>query len=106
MSHQAEYSRRFWFYIFYFNITIIAGLFTLLFSRVSGRYTGVIAAATGIIIYTLLVGAYAGVVRAATLGILTLLGHKVGKHQVDTNSLLSSKPLEIRHLPHNLHIPM
>ena len=70
-----------------FNITIIAGMFTLVFSRLFGIYKGAIAAALGIILYTLLVGANAAVVRAAILGLLTLLGHLVGRRQAGLNSL-------------------
>jgi competence protein ComEC len=62
-----------------FNITIIAGLFTLLFSRLQGERKGVIVAAIGIIFHTLLVGANAAVVRAAFLSMLTLLGHQLGR---------------------------
>jgi competence protein ComEC len=62
-----------------FNITIIAGLFTLLFSRLLGERTGAIVAAIGIIFYTFLVGTNAAVVRAAFLGMLTLLGHQLGR---------------------------
>jgi len=70
-----------------FNITIIAALFTFLFSRLLGRYKGAIAAVIGIIFYTLLVGANAAVVRAAILGLLTLLGHLIGRRQAGLNSL-------------------
>jgi competence protein ComEC len=70
-----------------FNITIIAGLFILLFSRLLGRYKGAMAAAVGIILYTILVGANAAVVRAAILGLLALLGHLVGRRQSGLNSL-------------------
>ncbi len=70
-----------------FNITIIAGVLTLLFSRLLGRYKGACMAALGIIFYTLLVGANAAVVRAAILGLLTLLGHLVGRRQAGLNSL-------------------
>ncbi len=70
-----------------FNITIIAGMLTLIFSRILGRYKGSCAAAIGIILYTLLVGANAAVVRAAILGVLTLLGHLVGRRQAGLNSL-------------------
>jgi competence protein ComEC len=70
-----------------FNITIIAGLFTLLFSRLLGERKGAVVAALGIIIYTLLVGANAAVVRAAILGMLTLLGHQLGRRQLGLNSL-------------------
>jgi competence protein ComEC len=70
-----------------FNITIIAGLFTFLFSRLLGRRKGAVVAAIGIIFYTLLVGANAAVLRAAFLGMLTLLGHQLGQRQVGLNSL-------------------
>ncbi len=70
-----------------FNITIIAWFFYELFKRLMGRRKGAIVAAIGIIIYTLLVGANPAVLRAAFLGILTLLGHQVGRRQVGINSL-------------------
>ena len=70
-----------------FNITIIAALFTFLFSRLLGERKGAIVSAIGIIFYTLLVGANAAVLRAAILGMLTLLGHQVGRRQVGLNSL-------------------
>ncbi len=70
-----------------FNITIVAGMFTLVFSRLLGRYKGAIVAAIGIILYTLLVGANAAVVRAAVLGLLGLLGHVIGRRQAGVNSL-------------------
>jgi competence protein ComEC len=71
-----------------FNITIIAALFSYLFTRVLGRLRGAIVAAIGIIIYTLLVGANPAVVRAAIIGMLTLLALQVGRRQVGLNSLL------------------
>lgn len=70
-----------------FNITIIAGLFIFLFSRFLGRYKGAVTATVAIIIYTLLVGANAAVVRAAILGLLTMLGHLIGRRQAGVNSL-------------------
>ena len=70
-----------------FNITIIAALFAVFFSRILGKGKGAIVAAIGIILYTLLVGANAAVVRAALLGLLTLLGHQFGRRQVGLNSL-------------------
>jgi competence protein ComEC len=70
-----------------FNITIIAGMFTALFSRLLGERRGALAAALGIAFYTVLVGASAAVVRAALLGMLTLLGRQVGRRQVGLNSL-------------------
>lgn len=70
-----------------FNITVIAGLFTLLFSRLLGKGKGAVVAAIGIIIYTLLVGANAAVLRAAALGLFGLLGVQLGRRQVGLNSL-------------------
>ena len=70
-----------------FNITIVSGLFIFLFSRFLGRYRGAILAVVGIMLYTLLVGANAAVVRAAILGMLTLIGHLIGRRQAGINSL-------------------
>jgi competence protein ComEC len=70
-----------------FNITIVAGLFSYLFSRMFGKYKGAIFSVAGIILYTLLVGANAAVVRAAILGLLTVLGHLIGRKQSGLNSL-------------------
>jgi competence protein ComEC len=71
-----------------FNITIIAAMFTLVFSRVLGVRKGAAVAVIGIILYTLLVGANPAVVRAAILGILTLIGLQLGRRQEGLNSLL------------------
>jgi competence protein ComEC len=62
-------------------------MFTFIFSRLLGERKGAVVAAIGIIFYTLLVGANAAVVRAAFLGMLTLLGHQLGRRQVALNSL-------------------
>jgi len=70
-----------------FNITIIALMFTYLFSRILGRYKGAIFTTIGIIFYTLMVGANPAVVRAAILGLFTLLGHLIGRRQSGPNSL-------------------
>ena len=86
-SHSIEKPHPFCFCFYGFNITIIAGLFTFLFNRLLGKRTGAIVSASGIITYTLLVGASPAVVRAAILGMLTLLGHQVGRRQVGLNSL-------------------
>jgi competence protein ComEC len=71
-----------------FNITIIAALFTFLFTRLLGTRRGALVSAIGIIFYTLMVGANPAVVRAAILGMLTLLGLQVGRRQVGLNSLV------------------
>jgi len=70
-----------------FNITMVAGLFTMLFSRLLGRRRGAIAAAIGIGLYVLLVGGSAAVLRAALFGWLTLFARQVGRRQTGLNSL-------------------
>jgi competence protein ComEC len=70
-----------------FNITIIAGLFVGLFSRLLGKRKGAIAAMLGIALYTLLVGATASVVRAAIMGGLALFARQVGRRQNGLNTL-------------------
>lgn len=70
-----------------FNITILAGLFTWVFSRLLGRWRGALLAAAMISLYTLLVGANAAVVRAAILGVLALGARQVGRRQEGVNSL-------------------
>ena len=71
-----------------FNITIIAGLFVLLFSRLLGRLRGAIAAAFAIAIYTILVGADPAVVRAAIMGYVALLAWLVGRRQAGLTTLM------------------
>lgn len=70
-----------------FNITIIAGLFVVLFSRILGRWRGGLVAIVGIGVYTLLVGADAAVVRAAIMGGLTVFARQIGRQQTGVNSL-------------------
>ena len=70
-----------------FNITIVAGLFSVVFSRVLGRWRGAVAAGLGIAAYTLLVGADAAVVRAAIMGGLSLFARQIGRRQDGLNSL-------------------
>lgn len=65
-----------------FNIAIVAGLFTLLFTRLLGRVKGAILALIGILLYTLLVGAGPSVVRAALMGGLVLFAYHTGRRQV------------------------
>lgn len=59
-----------------FNITIIAALFTSLFSRTLGARPGAVAAILAVAFYTLLVGADAAVVRAAIMGILAIFARQ------------------------------
>jgi competence protein ComEC len=70
-----------------FNITILAGLFSTIFSRLLGRWRGAITATLGIGLYTLLVGADAAVVRAALMGGLAVFARQVGRRQNGMNSL-------------------
>jgi competence protein ComEC len=71
-----------------FNISIIAGLFVLLFSRFLGQRRGAMLAVVGIFLYTIMVGASAAVVRAALMGTLALFAVQVGRRQLALNTLL------------------
>lgn len=70
-----------------FNIALLSGLFTALFSRLLGRWRGALVALGTIAAYTLLVGAGASVVRAALMGGLTLFATQLGRRQVGLNTL-------------------
>jgi competence protein ComEC len=76
-----------------FNITIIAGLFVVLFTRLLGKLKGAAAAVIGITIYTILVGGDAAVVRAAIMGGLALLAQQIGRRQDGLTSLGISSAL-------------
>jgi competence protein ComEC len=73
-----------------FNITIVAGLFLGLFSRVLGKRRAVLAAGAGIAVYTVLVGASPAVVRAAVMGGLGLLALQLGRRSFALASLAAS----------------
>jgi competence protein ComEC len=62
-----------------FNMAIIAGLFTLAFSRLLGRRWGIFAAMLGLGLYTALVGASASVLRAAIMGSFALVARQFGR---------------------------
>jgi competence protein ComEC len=70
-----------------FNIAILAGLFSLIFSRLFGSRRGAVVAVLAIAFYTLLVGAEASVVRAAIMGGSTLLGRQLNRRQDGLNTL-------------------
>ncbi len=70
-----------------FNISILAGLFMTLFSRLLGWRRGAVLAVLGIAFYAFLVGADAAVVRAALMGTLSLLALQVGRRQQALNTL-------------------
>jgi competence protein ComEC len=72
-----------------FNIAIIAGIFTALFSRWFGPRRGAAAAVIFIFLYAFLVGAEASVVRAAIMGSFGLFARQVGRRQTAINTLLA-----------------
>jgi competence protein ComEC len=72
-----------------FNISIIAGIFFVLFSRLFGDRRGAAIAILGIVMYTFIVGADAAVVRAAIMGSLALFARQVGRRQTALNTLLA-----------------
>ena len=72
-----------------FNMSIIAGLFVIFFSRFLGPRRGAALAILGIILYTVLVGGGAAVVRAAIMGGLALFARQVGRRQFALNTLLA-----------------
>ena len=69
-----------------FNITIVAGMFARLFSRVFSSRQAAGAALLGIILYTLLVGADPAVVRAAVMGGLGIFARQIGRRQHGLNA--------------------
>jgi len=73
MSLSVGKPHQYWFYFSGFNITIIAALFTFLFTRLLGISRGAIVSAVGIILYSLMVGTNPAVLRVAILGMFTLL---------------------------------
>ncbi len=70
-----------------FNMTILAGLFMGVFTRILGRRWGALTAIVGIAIYTVFVGGEAAVVRAAIMGGLGVMGGLFGRRQSGLNSL-------------------
>jgi competence protein ComEC len=69
-----------------FNITIVAGLFSRLFSKFLRRYQAALAALLGIGLYTILVGADPAVVRAAIMGGLSIFASQIGRRQHGLNA--------------------
>jgi competence protein ComEC len=75
-----------------FNITILAGMLVVVFSRLLGRgqlgvRRAVVVAFAGIFLYAVLVGGEAAVVRAAIMGVVGLFGSLVGRRQAGLNTL-------------------
>ncbi|HMD88985.1 MAG TPA: ComEC/Rec2 family competence protein, partial [Anaerolineaceae bacterium] len=70
-----------------FNISILAGIFATLFTRLVRRRWAPLLAILAITAYTVLVGASPSVVRAAIMGGLSLIGAQLGRRQTGLNSL-------------------
>lgn len=70
-----------------FNMAILAGIFTGLFTRVSNRYWASGLTVCTVVIYTLLVGGSPSVVRAAVMSVIALGAHLVGRRQAGLNAL-------------------
>jgi competence protein ComEC len=70
-----------------FNVSIVAGLFILLFGKVLGKYRGILFSILAIILYTILVGSGPSVVRAAIMGIISMLGILIGRRSGGVNAL-------------------
>ena len=69
-----------------FNITIVAGLFSRIFSRLFNPRRGALAAILGIGIYTVLVGGDAAVLRSAIMGGCSIFAHQIGRRQHGINA--------------------
>jgi competence protein ComEC len=70
-----------------FNFAIVAGLFSVFFGRLLGRWRGMLATFLGIAFYAILAGAEASVVRAAIMGGLSGFAIQVGRRQHALNTL-------------------
>jgi len=70
-----------------FKISILAGVFVTLFSRVFGVRRGTLLAVLGIAFYTFLVGANDAAVRAALMVTLALIAEQIGRRTQGLNTL-------------------
>ena len=70
-----------------FKISILAGVFVTLFSRIFGARRGAILAILGIAFYTFLVGANDAAVRAALMVTLALFAEQIGRRTQGLNTL-------------------
>jgi len=71
-----------------FKISILAGIFMTLFSRLFGARRGVILAVLGTAFYTFLVGANDAAVRAALMVTLALVAEQIGRRTQGLNTLV------------------
>ena len=70
-----------------FNMTLIATLLILMFSRLFRRYWGVLAAVVIIAVYTLFVDGSSAVTRAAIMASTAAVAHLIGRRQSGLNAL-------------------
>ncbi len=70
-----------------FNMAVLAGLFTTLFTRLSNRYWAAGITLIALMGYTIFVGGSPSVVRAAVMSVAALGGHLIGRRQLGLNSL-------------------
>lgn len=70
-----------------FNMAILAGIFTAVFTRVSNRYWAAGLTLGAVTVYTVLVGGSPSVVRAAVMSVMALGAHLIGRRQAGLNAL-------------------
>ncbi len=70
-----------------FNMALLAGIFTALFSRVSNRYWAAGLTLCAVTVYTVFVGGSPSVVRAAIMSVMALGAHLIGRRQAGMNAL-------------------
>jgi len=70
-----------------FNVAILAGLLSGVFTRLLGRKWGALIAVAGITGYAIFVGGDASITRAAIMGTVGVLGGMFGRRQNGINSL-------------------
>ena len=83
-----------------FNMAILAGLITRLFTRKLGAWKGGALAILTLALYTVLVGASATVLRAALMGSLGILGASINRRGSGLNSLGLAVCLMLLFNPH------
>ena len=85
-----------------FNITLLAGLFAAIFSRLLRRRQATLAVIAGIILHTVLVGANAAVVRAALMSILYVVAIHNRRQSDALTSLIAAAVVMTLLNPHTL----
>lgn len=76
-----------------FNMAVLAGLFTTLFTRLSNRYWAAAMTLIALAGYAVFVGGSPSVVRAAIMSVAALGGHLIGRRQLGLNSLFLTAAL-------------